>query len=69
MQFQIYFCVTFSHAGQQLKITKLPKRENFEPMRKNFVPMKYPREKKFDPRSTHENILKIDLHVFGVVLG
>ena len=33
--------------GQQLKITKIPTREN-------FGPTKYPREKILDPQNTHE---------------
>ena len=39
----VFLCHFFS-CGQQLKITKLPKRENFEPTRKNFGHKKHPRE-------------------------
>ena len=61
----IFLC-HFVSCGKQLKITKLPTRENFEstkkkfgyeiPTRKNFGPTKYPQEKILDPRNTEEGI-------------
>ena len=53
----IFPCHVFS-CVQQLKITKLPTRENFgptkHPLEKNLGPTKYPREKIWDPRNIHE---------------
>ena len=45
----IFLCHFFSY-GQQLKMMKLPTREN-------FGPMKYPREKILDPPNIHEERL------------
>ena len=62
----MFLCYFFASNKHQ-KITKLLKRENFEPTkyprektgthkiptRKNLGPMKYPREKIGNPRTTH----------------
>ena len=44
---------------QQLKVTKLPTRENFEHKRKNFGPAKYPRQKT-EPTNAHKK--KFGIH-------
>ena len=49
----IFMCYFFLCA-QQLKITKLPMRENFESTRKNFGHAKYPQKKISDLQNTQE---------------
>ena len=49
----MFLCHIFS-CDQQLKFTKLPTRENFEPTRKSFGATEYLQEKILDLQNTHK---------------
>ena len=64
MQFQIYFCATFCHAANNLKLRNYPREKILNPREKNLNPQnthekkfwthKYPRENIWDSRNTSE---------------